>query len=59
MIKYAMIGGLILLSYRNKYNKNHTYYQEVLCSNQKTKVLVCYDFHFGISNEEEDAMFAT
>ncbi len=24
-----------------------------------TKVLVCYDFHFGISNEEEDLMFAT
>ncbi len=23
------------------------------------KVLVCYDFHSGISNEEEDLMFVT
>ncbi len=23
------------------------------------KVLICYDFHSGISNEEEDLMFAT
>jgi hypothetical protein len=23
------------------------------------EVLVCYDFHFGISDEEEDLMFAT
>jgi hypothetical protein len=23
------------------------------------KILVCYDFHFGIFNEEEDFMFAT
>jgi hypothetical protein len=23
------------------------------------KMLVCYDFHFGISNKEEDLMFAT
>jgi hypothetical protein len=23
------------------------------------KLLVCYDFHFGISDEEEDLMFAT
>jgi hypothetical protein len=23
------------------------------------KVLVCYDFHFEISNKEEDFMFAT
>jgi hypothetical protein len=23
------------------------------------KVLVCYDFHYGISNEEEDVMFTT
>jgi len=23
------------------------------------KMSVCYDFHFGISNEEEDLMFAT
>jgi hypothetical protein len=22
-----------------------------------SKVLVCYDFHFGISNKEEDLMF--
>jgi hypothetical protein len=23
------------------------------------KILICYDFHFGISDEEEDLMFAT
>jgi hypothetical protein len=26
---------------------------------KKPKVLMCYDFHFGISNEKEDVMFAT
>jgi hypothetical protein len=26
---------------------------------KRLKVLVCYDFHFGISDEEEDLMFAT
>jgi hypothetical protein len=26
---------------------------------KRPKVLVCYDFHFGISNEKEDVMFAT
>jgi hypothetical protein len=26
---------------------------------KRPKILVCYDFHFGISNEEEDLMFAT
>ncbi len=26
---------------------------------KRPKVLVCYDFHFGISDEEEDVMFAT
>jgi hypothetical protein len=25
---------------------------------KRLKVLVCYDFHFRISNEEEDVMFA-
>ncbi len=25
---------------------------------KRPKVLVCYDFHFRISNEEEDVMFA-
>ncbi len=26
---------------------------------KRPKVLVCYDFHYGISNDEEDVMFAT
>jgi hypothetical protein len=26
---------------------------------KRPKVLICYDFHHGISNEEEDVMFAT
>jgi hypothetical protein len=26
---------------------------------KRPKVLVCYNFHFGISNEKEDMMFAT
>jgi hypothetical protein len=26
---------------------------------KRPKVLVCYDFHFGIADEEEDVMFAT
>jgi hypothetical protein len=26
---------------------------------KRLKVLVCYDFHFGISDEKEDVMFAT
>jgi hypothetical protein len=26
---------------------------------KRLKTLVCYDFHFRISNEEEDLMFAT
>jgi hypothetical protein len=25
---------------------------------KKPKVLICYDFHFGIFDEEEDMMFA-
>jgi hypothetical protein len=26
---------------------------------KRLEVLVCYDFHYGISNEKEDLMFAT
>jgi len=26
---------------------------------KRPKILVCYDFHYGIFNEEEDLMFAT
>jgi hypothetical protein len=26
---------------------------------KRLEILVCYDFHFRISNEEEDVMFAT
>jgi hypothetical protein len=50
---------LILLPYKERYHKNHICYQEIWCSNQKTKVLVCYDFQFGILDEKEDVMFVT
>jgi hypothetical protein len=26
---------------------------------KRLEILVCYDFHYGISNKEEDLMFAT
>jgi hypothetical protein len=26
---------------------------------KRPKILICYDFHFGISNDEKDVMFAT
>ncbi len=26
---------------------------------KKANILICYDFHYGISDDEEDVMFAT
>jgi hypothetical protein len=43
--------------YLPRYNHNHTYYQELGLKTKQPEVLVCYHFHFKLSNEEEDLIF--
>jgi len=41
----------------SRYNHNHTCYQALGLQTKQPKVLVCYDFHSKLLNEEEDLMF--
>jgi hypothetical protein len=60
MQKHPTIGELILLPYKKLIYIVRTIHvtKKIGVQTKRTKVLVCYDFHYGISNEKEDVMFA-
>jgi hypothetical protein len=40
-----------------RYSKNHTCSKKLGVQTKRLEILVCYDFHFRISNDEDDVMF--
>jgi len=52
-------GNNIIIIQRNGTIRTIPVTKKLGAPTKRLKTLVCYDFHFGISNEEEDLMFAT
>jgi hypothetical protein len=53
-----MIGAITLSLYKEPIHLGPYLLLRIGAPTKLLKVLVCYDFHSGISDEEEDLMFA-